>query len=170
MSLTITVISGLYQKIDPKVRAARRKKFFGSGRRKRDAGEEKEGEMVGKEENLEEGLLLEVFDSKHLEENLDGTREGRAHGSNPESRFHAFHSCEKCHFIHETFVIHIFNIFSPHSFLWEFVEQCRRGITYETTIGSENRELFVIVFVFVSVIVIIFIFVFVFLPSKKDWQ
>ena len=31
---------GLYQKIDPKVREARRKKFFGSGRRRRSTGDE----------------------------------------------------------------------------------------------------------------------------------
>ena len=86
MSLTITVISGLYQKIDPKVREARRKKFFGSGRRKRDT-EEDEG-------NLEEDFLLEVLGSKDLE---DGSRKGRADVSPPnsESRFHAFHSCKK---------------------------------------------------------------------------
>ena len=101
MSLTITVISGLYQKIDPKVREARRKKFFGSGRRKRDTAEEDEGQMVGKE-NLEEDLLLEVFGSKDLEEgdqNTDARRKGRADGSsqNSGSRFHAFHSCKKCH-------------------------------------------------------------------------
>ena len=30
-------LAGLYQKVDPKVREARRKKYFGSGRRKRDA-------------------------------------------------------------------------------------------------------------------------------------
>ena len=101
MSLTITVISGLYQKIDPKVREARRKKFFGSGRRKRDTTEEDEGQMVGKE-NLEEDLLLEVFGSKDLEEgdqNTDASRKGRSDGSpqNSGSRFHAFHSCKKFH-------------------------------------------------------------------------
>ena len=31
----IKLYTGLYQKIDPKVRAARRKKFFGTGRKKR---------------------------------------------------------------------------------------------------------------------------------------
>ena len=103
MSLTITVISGLYQKIDPKVREARRKKFFGSGRRKRDAeDEEKEDHKIG---DLEEDLLLEVFGAKDLEEeghNADGSRRGRANGlpSNSESRFHAFHSCKKCHLCH----------------------------------------------------------------------
>lgn len=33
---SLTIFSGLYQKIDPKVREARRKKFFGRHRRKRD--------------------------------------------------------------------------------------------------------------------------------------
>jgi len=85
--------SWLYQKIDPKVREARRKKFFGSGRRKRDA-EEKEDHKKG---DLEEDLLLEVFGAKDLEEgghNEDGRRRGRANGlpPNSESRFHAFHS------------------------------------------------------------------------------
>merc|ERR1719391_1199774 len=88
--------SWLYQKIDPKVREARRKKFFGSGRRKRDTTGEDEGQMVGKE-NLEEDLLLEVFGSKDLEEgdqNTDASRKGRSDGSpqNSGSRFHAFHS------------------------------------------------------------------------------
>merc|ERR1712192_53692 len=66
---------------------ARRKKFFGSGRRKRDAGE------VEEQGSLEEDLLLEVFGSKDLEEG-DGRRRGRSDGSlpNSESRFHAFHS------------------------------------------------------------------------------
>merc|ERR1719397_1763207 len=85
--------SWLYQKIDPKVREARRKKFFGNGRRKRDA-EEKEDHKKG---DLEEDLLLEVFGAKDLEEgghNEDGRRRGRANGlpPNSESRFHAFHS------------------------------------------------------------------------------
>ena len=101
MSLTITVISGLYQKIDPKVREARRKKFFGSGRRKRDTEEEDEDNLE-EQVNLEEDLLLEVFGSKDLEDggqNSDASRKGRADGSPPnsQSRFHAFHSCKKCH-------------------------------------------------------------------------
>ena len=100
MSLTITVISGLYQKIDPKVREARRKKFFGSGRRKRDTEEDEDN--LEEQGTLEEDLLLEVFGSKDLEEgsqNSDESRKGRADVSPPnsESRFHSFHSCKKCH-------------------------------------------------------------------------
>ena len=62
MSLTITVISGLYQKIDPKVREARRKKFFGSGRRKRET-EEDEDNLEEDEDNLEEDFVVAVKDS-----------------------------------------------------------------------------------------------------------
>ena len=117
MSLTITVISGLYQKIDPKVREARRKKFFGSGRRKRDT-EEDEG-------NLEEDFLLEVLGSTDLEE---ASRMGRADASPPnsESRFHAFHSCKKYPF---SFLGPI--IFSGTMRIWD----CN-----ETAIRSENSE------------------------------
>jgi len=62
--------SWLYQKIDPKVRAARRKKFFGSGRRKRELSEEILLEIYPKdEENTEEQSTVSV-----------------------QSRFHAFHS------------------------------------------------------------------------------
>jgi len=86
--------SWLYQKIDPKVREARRKKFFGSGRRKRDTEEDEDN--LKEQENLEEDLLLEVFGLKDLEEgsdSSDASRKGRADDSPPnsESRFHAFH-------------------------------------------------------------------------------
>ena len=148
MSLTITVISGLYQKIDPKVREARRKKFFGSGRRKRDAkDEEKEEHKIG---NLEEDLLLEVFGAKDLEEgghNADGSRRGRAKGlmpQNSESRFHAFHSCKKCHLCHpDCQRLALFPFFIPVEGQF-FRGQCgtvgQGRIANETAIGSENRE------------------------------
>ena len=89
MSLTITVISGLYQKIDPKVREARRKKFFGSGRRKRDTEEEDEDNLE-EQVNLEEDLLLEVFGLKDLEEgsdSSDASRKGRADDSPPDGPY-----------------------------------------------------------------------------------
>ena len=37
------IFTGLSQKIDPKVRAERRKKFFGIGRRKREIGNYEKG-------------------------------------------------------------------------------------------------------------------------------
>ena len=92
MSLTINVISGLYQKIDPKVRAARRKKFFGSGRKRR-AAEDDDDE----EEDISDDILLEVFNSKDTQgHNLDLIRKGRADRTlqNNDSRFHAFHACK----------------------------------------------------------------------------
>ena len=48
------LVAGLYQKVDPKVREARRKKFFGSGRRKRDA--------AGGEEEPVNGLISAAGD------------------------------------------------------------------------------------------------------------
>ena len=99
MSLTINVISGLYQKIDPKVRAARRKKFFGSGRKRR-AAEEDDDEK----EDISDDILLEVFNSEDTQgHNLDLIRKGRADRTlqNNDSRFHAFHACKNiissCH-------------------------------------------------------------------------
>ena len=92
MSLTINVISGLYQKIDPKVRAARRKKFFGSGRKRR-AAEDDDDE----EEDISDDILLEVFNSEDTQgPNLDLIRKGRVDGTlqNNDSRFHAFHACK----------------------------------------------------------------------------
>ena len=101
MSLTINVISGLYQKIDPKVRAARRKKFFGSGRRRR-AVEDDDDE----EEDISDDILLEVFNSEDTQgHNFDPIRKGRADGTlrNSDSRFHAFHACKNiissCHML-----------------------------------------------------------------------
>ena len=93
MSLTINVISGLYQKIDPKVRAARRKKFFGSGRKRRAAVEDDDEE----EEDISDDILLEVFNSEDTQaQNLDLIRKGRADRTlrNSDSRFHAFHACK----------------------------------------------------------------------------
>ena len=99
MSLTINVISGLYQKIDPKVRAARRKKFFGSGRKRR-AAEDDDDE----EEDISDDILLEVFNSEDTQgHNFDLIRKGRVDGTlqNNDSRFHAFHACKNiissCH-------------------------------------------------------------------------
>ena len=92
MSLTINVISGLYQKIDPKVRAARRKKFFGSGRKRRAAVKDDD-----EEEDISDDILLEVFNSEDTQaQNLDLIRKGRADGTlqNNNSRFHAFHACK----------------------------------------------------------------------------
>ena len=43
---------GLYQKIDPKVREARRKKFFGSGRKKRSTPDEDGGEFFDGKSSL----------------------------------------------------------------------------------------------------------------------
>jgi len=65
-------VPGLYQKIDPKVREARRKKFFGSGRRRRDVSED---------------LLLEVFGDATLREPRTVQKETNQH-----TRYHAFHS------------------------------------------------------------------------------
>ena len=48
------LLAGLYQKVDPKVREARRKKYFGSGRRKRDA--------AGGEEEPVNGLISAAGD------------------------------------------------------------------------------------------------------------
>ena len=48
------LVAGLYQKVDPKVREARRKKYFGSGRRKRDA--------AGGEEEPVNGLISAAGD------------------------------------------------------------------------------------------------------------
>ena len=92
MSLTINVISGLYQKIDPKVRAARRKKFFGSGRRRRAVDDDDD-----EEEDISDDILLEVFNSEDTQaQNFDQMRKGRADGTlqNSDSRFHAFHACK----------------------------------------------------------------------------
>merc|ERR1712088_847005 len=82
--------SWLYQKIDPKVRAARRKKFFGSGRRRRAVDDDDD-----EEEDISDDILLEVFNSEDTRgRNFDPIRKGRADGTlrNNDSRFHAFHA------------------------------------------------------------------------------
>ena len=107
MSLTINVISGLYQKIDPKVRAARRKKFFGSGRKRRAVEDDDDDE----EEDIGDDILLEVFNSEDTQaQNFDLIRKGRADGTvqNSDSRFHAFHACKNIISLRQMFFVLLF--------------------------------------------------------------